>query len=121
MRIRYIIREAAENFAEEVVIAAFEQSGNGIRWLTPLAEAAKLIDAPLVPGVNMPNAERTSHVRWALDSTPDAFAAVLNERRAAIEESNNRLRGMLKQGKIQVIPHPPDILGCYVLAPGARR
>jgi len=123
MRIRYIIREAAENFAEEVVLGAFEQVGNAIRWLTPLEEAAKLIDAPLVPGVNMPTAERTSHVRWALEllAQNDAFAAVLNERRAAIEESNNRLRGMLKQGKIQVIAHPPDILGCYVLVPGTKR
>jgi superfamily II DNA or RNA helicase len=124
MRIRYIIREAAENFAEEVVLGAFEQAGTAIRWLTPLPNAAKLIDAPLVPGVNMPIAERISHVRWALDlldSTSDAFAAVLNERRVAIEESNNRLRGMLKQGKIEVVPHPPDILGCYVLVPGAKR
>jgi hypothetical protein len=107
MRIRYIIREAVENFAEEVVLGALEQEGTHIRWLTPLAEAAKLIDAPLVPGVNMPNAERTSHVRWALDlldSTTDAFATVLNERRAAIEESNNRLRGVIKQGKIQGYP-----------------
>ena len=124
MRIRYIIREAVENFAEEVVLGAFEQNAKGIGWLTPLAEATKLIDAPLVPGVNMHSVERTSNVRWALDlldSTPDAFAAVLSERRAAIEESNNRLRGMLKQGKIAVTSYLPDILGCYVLVPGARR
>ena len=45
-----------------------EQQGSAIRWLTPLAEAAsKLLDAPLVVGVNMPTAERSSHVRWALD------------------------------------------------------
>jgi superfamily II DNA or RNA helicase len=124
MRIRYIIQEAAENFAEEVLMAAFHQDGSGITWLTPIAEAKKLIDAPLVPGVNMPHAERTAHVRWALDLldfAPDTFAAILKERRQEIEKSNNRLRGMLKQGKIQVIAHPPDILGLYVLVPGASR
>jgi len=124
MRIRYIIRETVEEFAEEIVLAAFDQDGTASRWLTPLAESAsKLLDAPLVPGINMPNVERSSHVRWALDlleKTPDAFAAVETARRSAIEESNNRLRGMLRQRKIDVIPHSPDILGCYVLVPGKR-
>lgn len=123
MRIRYVIHESVENFAEEVIIAAFEQTGGAIRWLSPLSETTKLVDAPLVPGVNMSNGERSSHVRWALDllEQKDVFAPVVNERRAAIEESNNRLRGMLKHGQIQVTPHTPDILGCYVLVPGAKR
>lgn len=123
IRIRYIIHESVENFAEEVIIGAFEQIDGAIRWLTPLSEATKLVDAPLVPGVNMSNSEGSSHVRWALDllEQKDAFAPVVNERRAAIEESNNRLRGMLKHGQIQVTPHTPDILGCYVLVPGAER
>ena len=125
MRIRYIIRETVEEFAEEIVLAAFEQQGSAIRWLTPLAESAtKLLDAPLVAGVNMPTAERSSHVHWALDlveKSPEAFAAVLTDRRTSIEESNNRLRSMLKQRKIEVVPHPPDILGCYVFVPGGKR
>jgi hypothetical protein len=71
----------------------------------------------------MSSSERSSHVRWALDlfEHKDAFASVVKERRAAIEESNNRLRGMLKHGQIRVTPHTPDILGCYVLVPGAKR
>jgi superfamily II DNA or RNA helicase len=124
VRIRYIIREAVETFAEEVVLSAFEQGVSALRWLVPIDEATKLIEAPLVPGVNMPPAERTTHVRWALDlldSTPDAFTPLLNERRAAIEQSNNRLRGMLKHGEIRVDAYRPDILGCYVLVPGAAR
>jgi len=83
-----------------------------------------LLDAPLVVGVNMPTAERSSHVRWALDlldKSPDAFATVLTDRRTSIEKSNNRLRGLLKQQKIEVVPHPPDILGCYVFVPGGKR
>jgi hypothetical protein len=45
----------------------------------------------------------------------------MSDRSAKIEESNNRLRGMLKQGKAKVTPHPPDIVGCYVLVPGGKR
>jgi hypothetical protein len=125
MRIRYIIREVVEEFAEEIVLAAFEEQGSAVRWLTPRQESArKLLDVPLFPGFNMPNKERSDHVAWAvglLDKTPDAFAAVLTERRSAIQESNNRLRGMLKHRKIEATPYPPDILGCYVLVPGSRR
>ena len=129
-----------EQFAEEIVLAAFEEQASAVRWLAPLQESAlRLLDAPLVPGVNMPNPERSSHVAWALnllDKTADAFAAVLNERRAAIEESNNRLRGVIghphlaspatkrerdRERKIQVTPYTPDVLGCYVLVPGAKR
>ena len=69
-------------------------------------------------------AERSGHVKWALellDKTPNAFESVLDERQKAIVESHNRLRGMLKQGKIEVIPHHPDILGCYVMVPAAIR
>ena len=88
-----------EEFAEEIVLAAFEEQASAVRWLVPLQESAlKLLDAPLVPGVNMPNPEHSSHVAWALnllDKSPNAFAAVMNERRAAIEESNNRLRGVI--------------------------
>jgi len=125
LRIRYIMREATEEFGEEVVLAAFEQDGAAIRWLTPLADRARQsLDAKPVPGVNMPLAERSGHVKWALellDKTPNAFESVLDERQKAIVESHNRLRGMLKLGKIEVIAHHPDILGCYVLVPAATR
>jgi hypothetical protein len=106
-------------------LAAFEQLGSSIRWVTPIQESArKLLDTHPVAGVNMPNKERSDHVEWALqllEKSSDAFDALTNERRVAIEESNNRLRGMLKQRKIEVKPHAPDILGCYVLVPGGKR
>ena len=36
----------SKNSREEIVLAAFEQHGSAIRWLTPLADrAAKLLDA----------------------------------------------------------------------------
>ncbi len=72
----------------------------------------------------MPLVERSNHVRWALDlleKAPNAFQPVLDERQKTIVESHNRLRGMLKQRKIEVIPHAPDILGCYVLVPATIR
>ena len=125
LRIRYIMREATEEFGEEIVLAAFEQDAAAVHWLTPLADRAlQLLDSKSVPGVNMPLVERSNHVRWALDlleKAPNAFQPVLDERQKTIVESHNRLRGMLKQRKIEVIPHAPDILGCYVLVPATIR
>jgi superfamily II DNA or RNA helicase len=125
LRIRYIMREATEEFGEEIVLAAFEQEAAAIRWLTPLADRARqLLDSRSARGVNMPIPERMGHVRWALEllaRTSNAFQFVLDERRQMIVESHNRLRGMLKQGKIEVTPHQPDILGCYVLVPAVVR
>jgi hypothetical protein len=50
--------------------------------MPPEEPAKKLLDAPLVPGVNMPNPERSSHVAWALnllDMTPDRPTTLFSE------------------------------------------
>jgi superfamily II DNA or RNA helicase len=121
LRIRYVLREKKDNFAEEVILAAFEPGdGSSVRWLEPLADRAEaILAAPLAP-VNMPLDERRGHVRWALQllsSRPDLFKPVLDARRGEIQASHNRLRGILKQGDIEVRPDGPDILGCYVMVP----
>ena len=127
LRIRYVIRDKArENFAEEVLLAAFEPADSGaksIRWLEPFADRADaVLAAPLAP-VNMPLTERREHVRWALGLLADnssLFDPVLESRRSEIREAQNRLRGLLKQGDVEVRSDGPDILGCYVMVPAGR-
>ncbi len=127
LRIRYVIREKTrENFAEEVLLAAFEPTdtpAGGIRWLEPVGERAEtILGAPLAP-VNMPLPERREHVRWALDlvaSRPTLFEPLLESRRREIRDAQNRLRGLLKQGDVEVRSDGPDILGCYVMVPAGR-
>jgi superfamily II DNA or RNA helicase len=122
MRIRYLLRDKTEQYAEEVIIAAFENDGGAINWLEPFQEKAKpLLDAPLAR-VNMPVEERSQHVNWALkliENSKGWSDRVLSERVRAIEEAHLRLRApqKQKQNQIKVTAHPPDILGCYVLVP----
>lgn len=125
LRIRYVLREEVEEFAEEVVMAAFEQRGDRLEWLTPWRERANSLAESRPAGGNMPIGERSAHVRWALDlvTAPGAYDAILEERRDEIQAAHNRLRGMLRLKPLEVTAHPPDILGCYVFAPvasGAR-
>ena len=37
LRLRYLLRESTEQFAKEVVMAAFQPSQGGIQWLEPIA------------------------------------------------------------------------------------
>ncbi len=125
LRIRYLLREEVEEFAEEVLMAAFEERSGRVEWLKPLRErATELADSPPAGG-NMPIAERSVHVRWALDlmGDPKAFEPILDERRAELQAAHNRLRGILKLKALEITVHPPDVLGCYVYVPlgGAAR
>ncbi len=121
LRIRYLLREEVEEFAEEVVMAAFEQRRNQLEWLTPLSEHANALVESRPAGGNMPITERSAHVQWALDlaAAPGAYDAILGERRGEIEAAHNRLRGMLRLKPLEVTAHEPDILGCYVFVPVA--
>jgi superfamily II DNA or RNA helicase len=125
LRIRYLLREEVEEFAEEVLMAAFEQHAGQLEWLMPLRARAASLAESAPAGGNMPIAERSAHVRWALGliSDPKAFAAILDERRSELQAAHNRLRGMLKLKPFEITVHPPDILGCYVYVPvgGAAR
>lgn len=106
-------------------MAAFEQRGDRLEWLTPWHERANTLAESRPAGGNMPIAERSAHVRWALDlaTAAGAYDAILEERRGEIQAAHNRLRGMLRLKPLEVTAHPPDILGCYVFVPvgsGAR-
>ena len=74
----------------------------------------------------MAKGEAKEHVAAALqmlnDQGDEWTVDIIAERKAALEASHERLRGMVKGARINIRPHPkPDILGCYALIPqGAR-
>jgi len=121
MRFRYRFIEEIEEFAEEIVLAAFERSENGLRWLEPLPTAARILAESAVPRVNISREERADNIERALailEADPDWFRPILNSRVAELELAHQRLRALLKKHPLKISPHlPPDILGCFVLVP----
>ena len=119
LRIRYLIEAESRQFAEEVVTAAFEGGDGGLRWLSPLQEEALRLLRHAEAVANMPQVERQEHVTWALEQLRGDWAdGIVAERVSMLEAAHGRLRRAVKGVKAAVTPHPPpDIIGCYVLAP----
>jgi len=120
LRLRYLLEETArQQFAEEVVVAAFQRTGDGVAWLQPLDSEGLRLLKEATPKANMSEAERRDHVAWALGSLDGAWhQEIVTERIHALETSHARLRAVVKGRRLKVTPHlPPDILGCYVLVP----
>jgi hypothetical protein len=120
LRLRYLLTDTTEQFAEEVVMAAFEPDQGGIKWIEPInQEAIKLMDRAQ-PTANMQSAEAQGHVEWALSSLEgDVWhESLVAQRVEALMASHARLRSMVCATPLEVSPHtPPDILGLYVLVP----
>ena len=119
LRLRYLLEEAVQQFAEEVIVAPFTRSGGGIEWLQPLQDEGLRLLRDAKPSANISPEERQRQVAWALGMLRDDwFAPIVEERKRALEESHGRLRKVVKAKPLTVTPHtPPDILGCYVLVP----
>ncbi len=121
LRFRYRFVETSEEFAEEVVLAAFERGDTGPRWLEPFATAGRDLTDAAVPRANISPEERTQNVDRALRilrDDPNWFRPLLDWRVGELQAAHQRLRSLLKERKLQIIPHePPDILGCFVLVP----
>ena len=121
LRLRYLVEAESQQFAEEVVSAAFQSDGGNIRWLSPLqSEALRLLRDSEV-AANMPPTERKEHIEWALGMLKNGWAEdIVAERVTELEASHARLRRAVKGSKARVTPHhPPDVIGCYVLVPAS--
>lgn len=124
LRLRYLLEEAAQQFAEEVIVAPFHRATGGIEWLRPLQDEGLRLLRDSKPTANISPEERQKQVAWALGMLKnDWFAPIVHDRKQALEESHGRLRKVAKAKPLRVTPHtPPDILGCYVLVPaGGQR
>ncbi|MCH8066235.1 MAG: DEAD/DEAH box helicase [Chloroflexi bacterium] len=119
LRLRYLLEEATQQFAEEIVVAAFTRTAGGIEWLEPFQDQALTLLSEATPAANMAPEERQRQIEWALGMLQDDwYGPVVDDRKRALEESHERLRAVVKGKKLSVTPHtPPDVLGCYVLVP----
>jgi SNF2 family DNA or RNA helicase/predicted transcriptional regulator len=120
LRLRYLVEAEGQQFAEEVVPAAFERDGSAVWWLTPSREEALRLLSNTQVAANMPLMERKEHVEWALGMLKDGWAdGIVEERVAELEASHARLRRVVMGAKVaKVTPHrPPDVIGCFVLVP----
>jgi hypothetical protein len=120
LRCRYQLIETNEQFAEEVVTAAFQRGVNdSINWLEPLQDKSLTLLRTVTPVSNMSSEEKRTQVHWALEMLKNNwFEEIVTQRARVLEESHARLRKAARASPLKVVPHtPPDILGCYVLVP----
>jgi hypothetical protein len=121
LRLRYALEEEVEEFAEEVVLAAFERREGRLHWLEPLETAGREIGAAARPVANVSPEEKAEQIGWALEflaGTAEWYASIVARRVAALQVAHARLRKLTRAPRLKVSPHePPDILGCFVLLP----
>jgi hypothetical protein len=121
LRLRYTLEEEVEEFAEEVVLAAFERRAGSLHWLEPLETASREIAGAARPVSNVSAEEKAEQIGWALEfltGTAEWYAPIVRRRVAALQAAHARLRKLTKAPHLKVSPHePPDILGCFVLLP----
>lgn len=125
LRLRYQLHDKVEEYAEEIILAAFQRREGRLFWLEPLETAAMTLLETALPVANLSAEERRQQVKWALeflDSHEGWFEPILAHRVARLAESNQRLRSLTQATSLEIVPHrPPDILGCYVLLPAGER
>lgn len=121
LRLRYMLKERSEQFAEEIVLTGFRRGAAGPAWLDPLETAGRDLADRAQPSANMSEAEKAEHAAWALGllkDTPDWFRPIIDRRRAALQDSHDRLRSMIESAALEIRPYePPDVIGCFVLVP----
>jgi superfamily II DNA or RNA helicase len=124
LRMRYLLRDAGDGFAEEILLAGFQRRDGQLTLLKPMESAARDLLQTARPVANLAPDERSEQVDWALaflQRDERWFEPIVHERAAQLQESNQRLRSLVRARPLEIMPHtPPDILGCYVLLPGGR-
>jgi superfamily II DNA or RNA helicase len=122
LRLRYLLKESAEQFAEEIITVAFCEADDGnLEWIDSVGDHALHLLANAVPTRNIHPTERSDQVKWAIElvsSGNQHFDNVVEHRVNGLVESHQRIRDVTRQDSLIVEPHlPPDLLGCYVLIP----
>jgi superfamily II DNA or RNA helicase len=120
LRLRYLLKEQVDEFAEEIVLAAFQRQIDKLVWLEPLDQAPRSLIETATAAANMPTPERSQHISWALEMLQgdDWFQPLIAWRISQLRDSHHRLRKLVNAPKLTIQPHlPPDILGCYVMVP----
>ena len=128
LRVRYLMRDVVEQYAEEVLPLAIRLQGGRPSPLSPhVVEGRRLLEAFADPENftrrEMPLVERQEHIDELLEgfrAHPDWYREVLEGRREEIIRSNRRLNSLVGgDTELQVEPQePPDVLAIYALIPG---
>lgn len=129
LRVRYHLttrRHKVDQFAEEVVTAAFSRGTNGaMEWLPANDKDMLALLEGVSPKGQISQQERTEQTKWALEVVGNAVAdldRIAGDRAKEIETAYDRLRETIGSGAhIAVEPYRPDLLGIYVLVPGGAR
>lgn len=127
LRIRYRLtskRHKIDQFAEEVVTTGFSRDDKGLVWFPSNDKATLNLLEGIVPKGQITQQERHQQVSWALQMIEGAKSdldRIAHERAKESEAAYARLREQIGGSQITVTPHPPDILGIYVLLPGGGR
>lgn len=101
LRLRYTLEEEGEEFAEEVMLAAFERRQGRLHWLEPLETAGREIAAAARPVSNVSPEEKAEQIGWALEfltGTAEWYAAIVALRIAALQAAHARLRKCRRAG-----------------------
>ena len=134
LRLRYLLdEEGAQNYAEEVVAAAFERSGGEAEWLELYAsdengdvkETALALLSDARSSTNMPQDDQSRQVKQMLDAmhaSENWADKIIEQRKAAIQVAHDRVRAIATGNRaIHITANSPDIIGCYVLVPPGEK
>jgi hypothetical protein len=124
LRVRYRLtrRGQSDQFAEEVVTAAYETPAGRIEWKVTDSTATTLLEQATAIG-NISPQEKQQRIDRTLEefsSDQAALDSIANQRASELEATYERLKPTMGGGKVTVTPYPPDLLGVYVLLPGGK-
>lgn len=82
LRLRYLLHDVVDEFAEEIVLAAFQRQGGAVSWVQPW-ESARTLLTDARPHGNLDESEQAIQITWALDflrSSPGWHAPIIEWR-----------------------------------------
>ena len=122
MRLRFLVYERGEDIptlAEETLVWGYEGLMPDITPV-PMDEARKLMDETEASG-NLDASykqEVIAETTAAWDALQPRLQEMAAERKARLEESHQRIRSLIRGGRLRIEPQmPPDLLGVLVLVP----
>jgi hypothetical protein len=125
LRVRYALsrKGQSDQFAEEVVTTGFESEGQTLRWFDPNKQEVLSLLESAEPAGNISPQERQSRLERALEEVHThrpQFQAIADGRAQELDAAHQRLKQQIGGTAVKAKAYPPDILGIYVLLPGAK-
>jgi hypothetical protein len=129
LRLRHILEDkrqatdAQQLLAEECLIVGFTGSPAAPLWIED-SIALSLLQS-VEPVADKPIGYKRAEVQELLarlDELKDDLELIAKVRAKSLAQSHHRVRNITKEGQAKVTPQlPMDVLGVYILEPGARK